>query len=68
VLALFLERGHSRMRPAKLLGDLKGPQRRQRREVRLKLQQVRAPSSDLRHPGRATALNPDQAAILQGAR
>jgi hypothetical protein len=37
VLALFLECGHGRMRSAKLLGDLEGPQRRQRREVRLKV-------------------------------
>ena len=37
VLALFLERGHCRMRPPKLLGHLEGPCRRRRREVRLKV-------------------------------
>jgi hypothetical protein len=112
VLALFLERGHCRMRSAKLLRNLEGPHRRQRREVGLKirrsrrgrgpsgsargrtaarwvagsllltalplalgldpagllLQQACALSGDLRRPGRATALNPDQAAVMQGPR
>jgi hypothetical protein len=49
VLALFLERGHSRMRSAKLLGTLEGPRRRQRREVRLK---VGGHAEDGVHPGR----------------